>query len=93
MRRTDISDFPPMPPPNPWLMAAVLIGSGVTLWCLTPAAVRREKAESQEDGGRWSTFADWASGVRAYYSMSTRSAGILMFVSGLVVLGIQIAQA
>jgi hypothetical protein len=85
-------DLPAMPPPNPWLMGVVAIGAGVTLWWLTPTAVRREEESSRALWGERSSWERWPDAVRAYYVVSWRVSSACLVIGGLVILGVTIAR-
>jgi hypothetical protein len=96
MRRTGYSNLPGlpgMPLPNPWPMGVIAIGAGVTLWWLTPTAVRREEETSRAVWGDRSSWGRWPDATRRYYVVSWRVGSALMVVLGVIILGAQIARA
>ena len=74
-------------------MGIVILGAGVTLWWLTPAAVRRKEESSRAVWGDASPWTRRPSGTRACYVLAWRAASAFMVVAGLVVLGVAIARA
>jgi hypothetical protein len=73
---------PALPHPNPWVMAVVATGAGVTLCWLATAA----------GDGEDSPWHGRPPGLRTYYETTWALGGAFMIVMGLVFLGVAIAR-